>query len=55
MFSLRKTLKKLRDCKSGNALMIVGIGMPAMIGGAGYAVDTAQWYIWKRELQHAVH
>ena len=54
MFSIRKTMSKLRDCQSGNALMIVAIGMPALIGGAGYAVDTAQWYMWKRELQHAV-
>lgn len=54
MTSLRNFFTRLRDCKSGNALMLVAIGVPALIGGAGYAVDTAQWYMWKRELQHAV-
>ncbi|MDZ4306458.1 pilus assembly protein TadG-related protein [Allopontixanthobacter sp.] len=34
--------------------MLVAIGMPALIGGAGFGVDTAQWYMWKRELQHSV-
>lgn len=46
--------KRLAACKSGNAAMMVALGVPAMIGGAGFAVDTAQWYMWKRELQHAV-
>lgn len=39
---------------SGNATLLVALGMPALIGGAGFAVDTAQWYMWKRELQHSV-
>lgn len=47
-------LNRLRRNKSGNALMIVAAGMPVLIGGAGFAVDTAQWYMWQRELQHAV-
>lgn len=34
--------------------MLVALGMPALIGGTGFAVDTAQWYMWKRELQFAV-
>jgi len=54
---LRRTkniLKSLRNCRSGNAVMIVALGMPALIGGTGYAVDTAQWYLWKREVQFAV-
>lgn len=54
---LRRTkniLKSLRKCRSGNAAMIVALGMPALIGGTGYAVDTAQWYLWKREVQFAV-
>ena len=25
-----------------------------LVGGAGFAIDIAQWYMWKRELQHAV-
>lgn len=40
--------------KAGNATMLVAIGMPALIGGAGFAIDTAQYYLWKQELQHAV-
>lgn len=47
-------LGKIRSCMSGNAVMIVALGMPALIGGTGFAVDTAQWYMWQRELQFAV-
>jgi Flp pilus assembly protein TadG len=35
-------------------MLIVALALPALIGGAGFAVDTAQWYMWKRELQHSV-
>jgi Flp pilus assembly protein TadG len=45
---------KIRSNLSGNATMLVALGMPALIGGGGFAVDTAQWYMWKRELQHSV-
>jgi len=51
---LAKTIQRLRRCQSGNALLIVAMGTPVLIGGAGFAVDTAQWYMWKRELQHSV-
>lgn len=34
--------------------MMVGLGLPALIGAMGYGVDTAQWYMWQRELQHSV-
>ncbi len=54
MGPIRRFFGKLRSNLSGNATMLVAIGMPAMIGGAGYAVDTAQWYMWKSELQHSV-
>lgn len=50
---LRKKLTELRHCKSGNALMLVALGMPVLIGGTGIAVDTSQWYMWKGELQYA--
>ena len=50
---IRRTLGALRHSTSGNATLLLAIGMPAMIGGAGLAVDTAQWYMWKRELQFA--
>lgn len=50
---IRNLLRDLRKDKSGNAALIVALGMPALIGGTGYAVDTAQWYTWKQELQFA--
>jgi len=51
---LSKKLAELRDCSSGNAIMLVALGMPMLIGGGGLAVDLTQWYMWKRELQYAV-
>ena len=50
---LKKLSRKLRRSKSGNAAILVVLGMPALMGGAGLAVDTAQWYLWQRELQFA--
>lgn len=40
--------------EGGNALMLMALGMPVLIGSSGFAVDLAQWYVWKRELQYAV-
>ncbi len=54
MGAIRRFFDQLRSNLSGNATILVALGMPALIGGAGYAVDTAQWYMWKRELQHSV-
>ncbi len=54
MFGLRNFVSKLKKNTRGNALIMVAAGMPVLIGGAGFAVDTAQWYMWKRELQFAV-
>lgn len=51
---LRSLMRALKGNNSGNAALLMALGMPAMIGGAGFAVDTAQWYMWKRELQFAV-
>ncbi|MFM6932794.1 MAG: pilus assembly protein TadG-related protein [Novosphingobium sp.] len=50
----RKIFRDLISNASGNAALIVAISMPAVIGGGGLAVDTAQWFLWKRELQVAV-
>jgi len=52
--TLKRALRKLRQDHGGNTALLVALGMPALVGGAGLAVDTAQWYVWKRELQHAV-
>src|SRR6187399_1614525 len=51
---LRRKFAELRRCSSGNATMLVALGMPMLIGGGGLGVDVAQWYMWKRELQYAV-
>ena len=52
--AIRQALAALRRNERGNIAMIVGFGMPALIGAAGLAVDVSQWYVWKRELQHSV-
>ncbi len=54
MRAISHFFKRLRRNASGNALIIVSAGMPALIGGAGFAVDMSQWYMWKSELQYAV-
>jgi Flp pilus assembly protein TadG len=54
MRAISSFFKRLRRSSSGNALVIVAAGMPALIGGAGFAVDMSQWYMWKSELQYAV-
>lgn len=51
---IKRVFSRLRACTSGNALIMVAGGMPMLIGAAGFAVDVSQWYLWKRELQHAV-
>jgi Flp pilus assembly protein TadG len=51
---IRRTLRDLGRHNSGNAALMVALGLPALIGGAGLAVDTSQWFLWKRELQFAV-
>ena len=52
--SILRKLAGLKGNTSGNATLLVALGMPVLIGGSGLAVDTAQWYTWKRELQFAV-
>lgn len=36
-----------------SALIIAAFGAPMIVGGGGLAVDFAQFYLWKRELQFA--
>ncbi len=52
--SIRRTMRELKRSTSGNAVMLVALGMPALIGSSGLAVDFSQWYLWKREIQFAV-
>ncbi len=51
--AIRRTLRDLQSSTSGNATLLVALGMPVLIGSSGLAVDTSQWYMWKRELQNA--
>lgn len=51
--NLRRKLADLKTDTSGNALLLMAIGIPMLIGAAGAAVDMTQWYTWKRELQQA--
>lgn len=50
---IRRKLAGLRSDTSGNAILLVAIGIPMLIGAGGAAVDISQWYTWKRELQQA--
>ena len=51
---VKQLMKSIHRNISGNAMILLAFGLPAMIGGAGLAVDTAQWYMWQREMQYAV-
>lgn len=46
-------LKRLWRDRRGNAIVIAGMALPIVVGGAGLATDTVQWAMWKRELQRA--
>ena len=50
---IRRTLDRLKRNTSGNAILLVALGMPILIGTSGLAVDSAQYYMWKRDLQSA--
>jgi hypothetical protein len=51
---MRKFLKRICGDRNGNAMVLTVVGSTALIGGGGLAVDTVQWYLWKRQLQQAV-
>jgi Flp pilus assembly protein TadG len=46
-------LRRLRDDRRGNALVIAAGALPLLLGSAGLATDTIQWALWKRQLQRA--
>src|SRR5687767_14699484 len=50
---LRQFILPIARDRRGNVLLTAALALPVMVGGAGLAVDTAQWYLWKRELQLA--
>lgn len=51
--TIRRKLAALGRDTSGNAMLLMAIGTPMLIGAGGAAVDITQWYAWKRELQQA--
>jgi Flp pilus assembly protein TadG len=50
---LKRFFHSLWKSTSGNALLLMALAVPVLIGGAGVAVDFSQWYLWKHELQLA--
>ena len=52
--SLIRLIKALPRNDRGNVPMLTAIGLPALVGAAGFAVERAQWYLSGRELQIAV-
>lgn len=46
-----KRAKQLWQDRRGNVLVLMGAGLPVLIGAAGLATDTIQWALWKRQLQ----
>ncbi|WP_067736603.1 TadE/TadG family type IV pilus assembly protein [Novosphingobium naphthalenivorans] len=51
---VRPFLSRLRASREGNILALTAFGLTVLVGGAALATDTAQWYLWKRQLQQAV-
>ncbi|MCT2398235.1 TadE/TadG family type IV pilus assembly protein [Novosphingobium mangrovi (ex Huang et al. 2023)] len=52
--AVQSFLSRLRSSMEGNVLALTAFGLTTLVGGAALAVDTAQWYLWKRQLQQAV-
>lgn len=51
--SLKALGKKLGGDRRGNVLIVSALGAASLVGAAGLGVDTAQWYLAKRQLQQA--
>lgn len=51
---LKRFITRLANESGGNALLMMALGLPVLVGAAGYGTDMAQLYMWKRELQHSV-
>ena len=45
--------KRLWNDKRGNAVILAGASLPLIVASAGFATDTIQWTLWKRQLQRA--
>lgn len=44
-------LRPLIHDRSGNALILVALALPALIGAGGLAMDTIQWTLMQRQMQ----
>ena len=53
MGTRRNFARRLAKDRKGNALLIVGAGLPMLIGAAGIAVDSIQLALTKRQLQRS--
>ncbi|OWQ98653.1 hypothetical protein CDQ92_00005, partial [Sphingopyxis bauzanensis] len=45
---------KILQNQRGGTLLLTALSMSGLVGATGLAVDVAQWFLWKRELQYAV-
>lgn len=45
--------RSLARCRSGNAIVLVAMSAPVLVSAAGFAIDTSQWFLWRREMQYA--
>lgn len=43
--------RRLWRDRSGNAIFLATLALPALIGASGLAIDTIQWNLWKRQIQ----
>jgi Flp pilus assembly protein TadG len=50
----RSLFERIARGRGGNATVLMAVAAPVLISAAGFGIDTAQWYMWKRELQYAV-
>lgn len=52
--SVRQACARLAAARRGNVAVMTALLLPAMIGGAGFASDTAQWVMMRRAMQRQV-
>ncbi|MCW1383493.1 pilus assembly protein [Novosphingobium sp. KCTC 2891] len=47
------SIKRLARSTRGNATVLMAVATPVLVSAAGFAIDTSQWFLWKREMQYA--
>lgn len=50
---LRSGSGSLKNSQNGNVLMILALGLPVLLGIAGLAIEGADWYATRRDMQNA--